>query len=102
VAPTLDLQVWEYLDCCNTRQTRLTVYVFLKQVIGKTGKVISVDSDGDVKVDFGGAKWTFNPQCCTLVSQGQGRVPSARASVTVNTQSSDDDDGDDDDSGNRQ
>ena len=69
--------------------------MFLKQVIGKTGKVISVDSDGDVRVDFGGLKWMFNPQCCILVSQGQGRVPSARASVKVNTQSSSDDDDDD-------
>ena len=73
------------------------MYVFVKQVIGKTGKVISVDSDGDVKVDFGGSKWIFNPQCCILVSQGQGRVPSARASMRVNAQSSSEDDDDDDD-----
>jgi len=73
------------------------MHVSLKQVLGKTGKVIAVDSDGDVKVDFSGPKWIFNAQCCILLSQGQGRVPSARASVRVNTQSSSEDDDDDDD-----
>jgi len=66
-------------------------------VIGKTGKVVAVDSDGDLRVDFGGKTWLLNPQSCVPVSQGQGRVPSARASVTVNADSSDDDDNDGDD-----
>jgi len=57
-----------------------------------------VDRDGDVKVKFDGQTWIFNPQCCILVSQGQGQVPSARDSVAVNAQSSSDDDDDDDNS----
>jgi len=72
------------------------------QVIGKTGKVVSVDRDGDVKVKFDGRKWIFNPQCCMLVSQsqgqGQGRPTSVRQSAAVNLQSSSDDDDDDDNS----
>jgi len=64
------------------------------QVLGKTGTVVAVDSDGDLKVDFGGKMWILNPQCCIPVSQGQGQVPSARASLMVNTESSDDDDDD--------
>ena len=72
--------------------------MFVEQVIGKTGKVVAVDSDGDVKVKFDGPTWIFNPQCCVLVSKGQGQVPSARASVLVNTQSGSDDDDDDDNS----
>ena len=66
-------------------------------MIGKTGKVVSIDGNGDAKVNFGATTWTLNPQCCIPVSQGQAQaVPAARASLAVNTQSSDDDDDDDD------
>jgi len=62
------------------------------QVMGKTGKVVGVFSDGDLKVDFGGRTWTLNPQCCIPVSQGQlRRLPSTRASIHVNAESSSDD-----------
>jgi len=60
-------------------------------VIGKTGKVVAVDSDGDLKVDFGSKTWILNPQCCVAVSQGQGRGPSARASVNIESSRDDDD-----------
>ena len=76
--------------------------MLVEQVIGKTGKVVSIDRDGDVKVKFDGRTWILNPQCCTLVSQGQGqgqaRPTSARQRVAVNLQSSSDDDDDDDNS----
>jgi len=65
------------------------------QVIGKTGKVVAVDSDGDLKVDFGGKTWILNPQCCVPVSQGVASpAPSARPSLTINTENNDDDDDD--------
>jgi len=75
-------------------------------VIGKTGKVIAVDSDGDIKVKFdAGGTWIFNAQCCELVSQGgqAARVSSARpSSSAVNTQSKSSSDDDDDDNDNSQ
>lgn len=37
--------------------------------LGKTGRVVMVDSDGDVKVDVGGGTWTFNPESLTLVKR---------------------------------
>jgi len=65
-------------------------------VIGKTGRVVSIDSDGDVKVDFGGKTWILNPQCCIPVSQGQGqgRAPVPARTIQTNAESSDDDDND--------
>lgn len=43
----------------------------LFKTIGRTGKVLRVDSDGDVKVSFGGDSWTFNPLCLRLVNKDQ-------------------------------
>jgi len=67
-------------------------------VIGKTGRVVSIDSDGDVKVDFGGKTWILNPQCCIPVSQGQGqgqgRATVPARTIQTNAESSDDDDND--------
>lgn len=34
------------------------------QVLGKVGKVIKIDSDGDVAVSFGSKAFVFNPACC--------------------------------------
>ena len=36
---------------------------FISQSIGQTGKVLRVDSDGDVKIEVSGSSWTFNPLC---------------------------------------
>jgi len=80
-----------YVTALRTSESRIQVELLTGQVLGKTGTVVAVDSDGDLKVDFGGKTWIFNPQCCIPVSQGQGQVPSARASLMVNTESSDDD-----------
>ena len=52
------------------------------QVIGKTGKVVAVDSDGDLKVDFGDKTWILNPQCCILVSQGEDRDSSDEEEIS--------------------
>jgi hypothetical protein len=40
----------------------------VQQVAGKTGRVVSVDSDGDVKVDIAGGQWLLNPLCCIVDS----------------------------------
>lgn len=34
------------------------------KVLGKVGKVVKMDSDGDVAVSFGTQAWVFNPACC--------------------------------------
>ncbi|XP_012258103.2 E3 ubiquitin-protein ligase MIB2 isoform X2 [Athalia rosae] len=39
----------------------------MKTVLGKTGKVIKIYSDGDIRVEFDGHTWTFNPANVTLV-----------------------------------
>ena len=36
---------------------------FISQSIGQTGKVLRVDSDGDVKIEVSGSSWTYNPLC---------------------------------------
>ncbi|XP_067659038.1 E3 ubiquitin-protein ligase MIB2-like [Haliotis asinina] len=36
----------------------------MEQVLGKVGRVVRVDSDGDIVVSFGSTKWIFNPVCC--------------------------------------
>jgi Mind bomb SH3 repeat domain len=41
------------------------------QTAGKTGRVVAVDSDGDVKVEIAGKQWLYNPQCCILESRVQ-------------------------------
>ena len=35
------------------------------QALGKTGKVLKVYSDGDLRVAVGGRTWTFNPAVLT-------------------------------------
>ena len=37
--------------------------IVIPQSIGQTGKVVSVDSDGDVKIEVSGGSWTYNPLC---------------------------------------
>jgi Mind bomb SH3 repeat domain len=60
------------------------------QSAGKTGRVIAVDSDGDVKVEIEGKRWVYNPQCCINET--------AAASRDDNSDGDDDNNGDDDDS----
>lgn len=40
----------------------------MKLSLGKTGKVVDIDSDGDLRVKVNGLTWAFNPACCTLAS----------------------------------
>jgi len=61
------------------------------QTLGETGTVLSVDSDGDVRVDVTGHVWTFNPACCT------GLPATARKRADKQSPHSDDSDNDDDD-----
>lgn len=58
------------------------------QVAGKTGRVVAVDSDGDVKVEIAGNRWLFNPQCCIIESQ---------AAASSGSDDDDDNNGSDDD-----
>ncbi|KAL8587340.1 hypothetical protein ACOMHN_045587 [Nucella lapillus] len=53
------------------------------QYLGKVGKVMKIDSDGDVIVKFGKRIWVFAPACCTTVEDKD-----------VDFVSSEDDDGD--------
>lgn len=39
--------------------------------IGKTGKVIRVDSDGDLVVRVNGSRWTLNPACCAMATESE-------------------------------
>ena len=41
----------------------LSFYVCILQCIGRIGRVIEVDSDGDVKVLVDGDAWILNPYC---------------------------------------
>ncbi|XP_022251627.1 E3 ubiquitin-protein ligase MIB2-like [Limulus polyphemus] len=47
--------------------TSCSLFYFLNQVLGKTGKVTKIYSDGDLRVNVEGQTWTFNPLCVTLV-----------------------------------
>jgi E3 ubiquitin-protein ligase mind-bomb len=68
----------------------------MASALGKTGKVVAIDSDGDAKVAIGPHKWIFNPACCSLVSQGQPQQQAATSNQSVNDDTDDDDDDDDD------
>lgn len=62
---------------------------------------MSVDSDGDVKVAVAGSRWTFNPQCLIMVSEGaDGAARSSSRQTSAN--SSDESDSSDDDSMSKQ
>jgi len=72
----------------------------LLQTLGETGRVLSEDSDSDVRVEIAGRVWTFNPACCT-------RLPATTTTSTTTDKkphsdvsdddSCDDNDDDDDD-----
>ena len=51
----------------------------MSSVLGKTGQVIKVYYDGDVRVSFGLSAWTFNPQCLEEVSgDSSGRATTSQ------------------------
>ncbi|XP_072035840.1 E3 ubiquitin-protein ligase MIB2-like [Amphiura filiformis] len=35
----------------------------MEQTLGKVGKVVAVDTDGDIKVEIDGKAWFYNPKC---------------------------------------
>ena len=39
--------------------------MFAFQVLGKVGKIVKIDSDGDVAVVFGQKAVVLNPACCS-------------------------------------
>ncbi|CAL7942292.1 unnamed protein product [Xylocopa violacea] len=47
----------------------------MKNALGKTGKVIKIYSDGDLRVALDGHTWTFNPLSVTLVPPGTESIP---------------------------
>ncbi|KAL4221757.1 E3 ubiquitin-protein ligase mib2 [Mactra antiquata] len=42
----------------------------MKSVLGRVGKAVKIDSDGDVAVSFGRNSWVFNPACCIVERRG--------------------------------
>ena len=42
------------------------ICLFAFQVLGKVGKIVKIDSDGDVAVVFGQKAVVLNPACCIL------------------------------------
>jgi len=52
------------------------LYLYLLQALGKTGKVIKIYSDGDLRValDVHGHTWTFNPLSVVPVSSGMNAI----------------------------
>lgn len=45
------------------------------QALGKTGKIIKIYSDGDLRVALDGHTWTFNPLSVSLMPPGSHNVP---------------------------
>ncbi|XP_030843382.1 E3 ubiquitin-protein ligase MIB2-like [Strongylocentrotus purpuratus] len=44
----------------------------MSKALGEEGRVLNINADGDVKVNVGGAFWTFNPEALSMVEQGTG------------------------------
>ena len=63
------------MKCPRYVMSRLVLFTssneveFISQSIGQTGKVLSVDSDGDVKIEVSGSSWAFNPLCVAPVNK---------------------------------
>ncbi|KAL2738045.1 E3 ubiquitin-protein ligase MIB2-like isoform X3 [Vespula squamosa] len=47
----------------------------MKTALGKTGKIIKIYSDGDLRVALDGHTWTFNPLSVSLMPPGSHNVP---------------------------
>lgn len=67
--------VWGFFSSSYTRVELNIIFCF--QSIGQTGKVLSVDADGNVKIAVSGGTWTFNPLCLQPVNKD----PSTRGST---------------------
>ncbi|KAH3783590.1 E3 ubiquitin-protein ligase MIB2-like isoform X1 [Dreissena polymorpha] len=52
------------------------------ETLGKVGKVVNIDSDGDVTVEIGDTAFVFNAACCDLM-----KVPSGDTNDTANSTS---------------
>ncbi|XP_014603514.1 PREDICTED: E3 ubiquitin-protein ligase MIB2 [Polistes canadensis] len=47
----------------------------MKTALGKTGKIIKIYSDGDLRVALDGHTWTFNPLSVSLMPPGSHSIP---------------------------
>lgn len=47
------------------------IRLFEPQALGKTGKIVKVYADGDLRVNVAGNNWTFNAKCVIAVPHGQ-------------------------------
>ena len=41
--------------------------------MNKVGRVVKVDEDGDIRVDFNGPQFEYAPACCIRVDRGTSR-----------------------------
>lgn len=73
------------------------LHVVYVQAAGKTGRVVDVDDNGDVKVKVAGKVWIFNPQCCILESSP---VTGDQSEDSNSSQSDDDSDNDSNENAN--
>lgn len=51
--------------------------LYLSQALGKTGKIIKIYPDGDLRVALDGPTWTFNPLSVVPVSSGTNATAAA-------------------------
>jgi len=66
------------------------------QALGQRGKVVRVFDSGDLRVAMReGGTWTFNPECCTLLSEDVTAAAAAAASQGDVEESSSDEEYDD-------
>jgi len=65
------------------------------QALGQRGKVVRVFDSGDLRVVMKeGSTWTFNPECCTLLSE-EPAAAAAAADVDDTVESSSEDEDED-------
>ena len=72
------------------------VCVCCLQALGQRGKVVRVFDSGDLRIAMReGSTWTFNPDCCTLLSEELSTA--AAAAAAANADDADDSSSDDED-----
>lgn len=70
---------YNYYLLCVYNKGIMNLYRLLRlhfQALGKTGKVIKIYSDGDLRVALDGHTWTFNPLSVVLVPTGTNAATS--------------------------
>lgn len=61
----------------------------MRSCLGRTGKVVKVYSDGDLRVTVDGQTWTFNPACVSLITTSSSNDHDSAPSPTVEESTSD-------------